>query len=543
MFDLNNIVIVGGGSSGWMSAATLIKAFPNKNITVIESPNTPTIGVGESTIGQINEWLYSLNIKDDDWMEFCDASYKLSIKFTDFYKENSGGFHYPFGSPFYDAVHFPKGLSDWYTRKALDPNLPLTNFAETFYPAVSMCEQNKICDNKNNEFNGWSFQKDVAYHFDAAKFGLWLRERFCEPRGVKCISTEVENVIMGEKGVEKLVCTNGEEISADLYIDCTGFKSLLLEQTLGIEFENYNHLIPNNCAWATRLPYSNKELELQPYTNCTALNNGWVWNIPLWSRIGTGYVFCDKYISHESALQEFKNYLINNRDIKVDEEVVESLEFKKIPMKIGIHKKIFHKNVCAIGLAAGFIEPLESTGLYTVHEFLTKLVLALSRDEVSEFDRQAFNEACRSEFKSMAEFVSLHYALSHRKNSKYWLDIRNQSFNKESLLGMFLSFGYENVMYSRYFSNSYGMEMGGSLCIATGMNFLPLDHLSLKRNSIRNSLNFDNQGYGYLSNSVDYVENLKNHFQHWDMLLYQRKAQVSGLPSLLEFLKRKYQKT
>lgn len=525
---IKKIVVVGGGSAGWMSAATLIKHFPERDITVIESPNTPTVGVGESTIGQINEWLFDLGITDSDWMKECDASYKLSIKFSDFYKKDSGSFHYPFGTPIYDNVHFPNGLQDWYIRRAIDQSVTVENFAETFFPAVTMSESNKICENLNNEFPDWSFSRDVAYHFDAAKFGSWLKDKFCIPKGVKIIKSDVKTVVTNEHGIEKLVLSNDEEIVADLFIDCTGFKSLLLGKALDVEFESYEDLLPNNSAWATRIPYTDKELELEPYTNCTAIQNGWVWNIPLWSRVGTGYVYSDKFIDDASALDQFKDYLINHRSVKKDRALVESLEFKNIKMRIGIHKKIYHKNVCAIGLSAGFIEPLESSGLYTVHEFLLKLVSALGREEINEFDRLAFNEGCRGDFRAFAEFVALHYALSHRSDTEYWKACRNKPWAKSMQLGIYASYGIDDLIQRKYVTNRYDNSMGGTMCVATGLNFLPVDKSTVNRVLYRN-------------NALSYLENLKEKcFPIWDLMLENRKRFVETLPTLYQHLKSKY---
>lgn len=525
---INKIVIVGGGSAGWMSAATLVKHYPNKEIYVIESPSVPTVGVGESTIGQINEWLHDLDIKDSDWMEFCDASYKLSIKFTDFYKNESGSFHYPFGNPEYDSVHFPNGLQDWYLRKAGDDSLPVSNFAETFFPAVTMSDSNKICENLNNEFPNWHFDRDVAYHFDAAKFGIWLRDQYCIPRGVTLLTNDVKTVFTNNDGIEKLILDDGSEITADLFIDCTGFKSMLLGDALGVEFESYADLLPNNSAWATRIPYADKDLELEPYTNCTAIQNGWVWNIPLWSRIGTGYVYSDKFVDDQTALAQFKDYLINHRDIKRDKELVDSLEFRNIKMRIGIHKKIYHKNVCAIGLSAGFIEPLESSGLYTVHEFLLKLVSALGRDEINEFDRLAFNEGCRGDFRAFAEFVALHYALSHRDDTEYWKSCKNREWPKTMQLGIYASYGIDDLIQRKYVQHRYDNSMGGTMCVATGLNFLPVDQSTVKRVLYRNG-------------ASTYLDNLKeNCFPIWDVMLETRRNFVKTLPTLYQHLKSKY---
>ena len=183
---MKNIIVVGGGSAGWMSAATLIRTFPDKNITVIESPDVSTVGVGESTLGHINGWLNYLNIEDKDFMPYCDASYKLSIKFTDFYKKGAGSFHYPFGRPYYWD---DKERNKWYFRKQL-LNLPNSDYAECMSPNVLISNANKISD-INDILPNYNFKTDTAYHFDATKFGLWLKEHYCLPRGVKHV---LENV-------------------------------------------------------------------------------------------------------------------------------------------------------------------------------------------------------------------------------------------------------------------------------------------------------------------------------------------------------------
>lgn len=526
MSTIEKIIVVGGGSAGWMTAATLIKNFPEKEITVIESPDVPIVGVGESTLGQINEWLHTLDIKDEDWMQYCDASYKLSIKFTNFYKKDTGSFHYPFGIPMWNQEYAPQGLQEWYHKKVLYPDTPVTDFADTFWPIMALVNQNKITENKNNELPGFRFNIDTAYHFDAIKFGSWLKNNYCLPRGVKLISNTVKEINLNKNGIEFLILNNDEYISADLFIDCTGFKSLLLNK-LNVEFESYSNILPNDSAWAVRLPYTNKEQELEPFTNCTAIENGWVWNIPLWSRIGTGYVYSSKYINDDNALEQFKNYLMNQREVKVSRETIDSLEFKNIKMKIGIHKELYVNNVCAIGLSAGFIEPLESNGLYTVHEFLNNLVLTLSRGSVSQFDKDAFNEKCRGDYKAFAEFVSLHYALSARDDTDYWRDIQNRKFPKTMPLGIYSPSGIDNIIFRRMENHIYDFEMGGMVCVATGMNYFPVDKSNMERYMFRHNIN-------------NYTEQFDYYFKIWDNIKKDRLEQIKSCPSLYEFLKEKY---
>jgi len=458
--SINKIIIVGGGSAGWMTAATLIKFFPQKQITVIESPDVPVIGVGESTILQITEWLRSLNIKEEDFMKHTDASYKLSIKFTDFYLKGEA-FHYPFGTPNFENNF--SNFNDWWFKKFYNPKTPYSDFADCMFPQMGYVNNN-------------TYDKKIpaAYHFDAIKFGIWLKDYYCIPKGVKYIKEDIVDISLNENGISKL--NNKHE--ADLFIDCTGFKSLLINK-LEIPFENLTDLLPNNSAWATQIPYKNKKKELVSYTNSTAYNNGWIWNIPLWSRIGTGYVYSDKFVSDEDALKEFKQFLGN-----------EDLNFKKIKMRTGVYKKIWHKNVCAIGLSAGFIEPLESNGLYSVHEFVHILVRNLQREYVSQFDKDNFNYNCKCIFYNFAEFVAMHYAMSHRTDTEYWKNNFNKEWSKEVVERIpTLTNGMLSLINNRSFD--YNFYNWGHACIAAGMHWSPTDVATLLKLNNRTLESFE----------------------------------------------------
>ena len=444
------ILIVGGGSAGWMTAATLESQFPNYEISLIESKNISTVGVGESTIAQITDWMRLLKIKDKDFIKHVDGSYKLSIKFTNFYKKGEA-FHYPFGQP---AIGGTKaGTNDWWFKKMLHPKTPYSDYANCTYPLqMAYVNQNKFDINEVQR----------AYHFDATKFGFWLKNNFCKK--IKHIVDDVVSIEQDENGITSL----NKKYKADLYIDCTGFKSLLLDKTLKEPFESYSDMLPNDSAWATRIKYKDKEKELVPYTNCTAIENGWVWNIPLWSRIGTGYVYSSKFVDDDTALKEFKKHLGQ-----------EDLEFKNIKMRVGIHNRLWVKNVVAIGLSAGFIEPLESNGLYTVHEFLIKLVRNLQRDKISQWDRDNFNYQCKHMFKEFSEFVALHYALSHRNDTEYWRHCFNKTWEKSliDLKPVGVS-GMNRAVWQRTYDFKFN-SIGGLHCIAAGMHWSPTDKNSL----------------------------------------------------------------
>jgi tryptophan halogenase len=522
MITLNKIVIVGGGSAGWMSAATMVRAFPDKEIVVIESPDYPIIGVGESTLGSITQWANWIGIDEKDFMPYTEAIYKMSIKFTDFYKKDSGSFHYPFGHPFLNGTTI--GLNDWYVKKSKFPELDVSDYASTFFPIVTLAEQNKISWNKNGNLGNFDFKNNVAYHFDATKFGQWLKNNYCLPRGVKLISSTVTDILINDSGIEYLILADGSKINSDLFIDCTGFKAMLLEGALKESFDDFSEILPNNNAWATRIPYTDIEKEMQPYTNCTAIENGWVWNIPSWKRIGTGYVFSDKYITPENALKEFKNYLCSNKmTIYNPNRDVDSYEYKHIKFRVGIHKRTFVKNVVAIGFAAGFIEPLESNGLYTVHTFLEKLVKTLERQTITQWDRDAYNAITRNLYLGFKEFVTLHYALSNRTDTKYWRDITEKEFDpKIAKLDPSIVVGFNDLVDVQYNRQKHD-GIGGIHCIATGLNYFPVN-----KNIIE---------YWNFIDKTNYYDKLENTFSYWENIRKVWQEEADNSPTMYQWLK------
>ena len=422
--NTENIVIVGGGSAGWMTATTLLECFPEMKITLIESPDIATVGVGESTIGSINNWKYMSRIRNDDFMRETDATYKLSIAFENWWhKDDNFRFFYPF-------AHESKVEDDavlttlWEMKKVCYPNIPWTDYANTVSPVMSLVNQNKI-DDTNIGLPGYSLEWTAAYHFDATKFGIWLRDTMCLPHAPRFthIKATVEDAKIGENGIEFIRLSGGEKIEADLFIDCTGFVSLLMDKVMGIPFESLTDVLPNNYAWATKIPYENPEEQITTYTNNTAIENGWVWEIPLQHRLGSGYVFSDRFISHDNALLEFQQCL-KNKGYKN----VEKLEYKKIKMRVGRHKTHWVKNCLGIGLSAAFLEPLESNGLFTVHMFIQILVSTLERSGgkfVTDFDKKTFNHITETEFNNFKDFVLMHYGYSHRDDTEYWRSVTN----------------------------------------------------------------------------------------------------------------------
>lgn len=438
------ICIVGGGSSGWMTATTITQLLDYEELILIESSNIPISGVGESTIQQIVDWMNLIGINEEEMLRNTEGSLKHSIKFTNFLEKNSGSFHYPFGNQ-------PSFGSDtWWTYHMRDGNSLPNNYAENINPTALVAERGK--------FDGGSA---YAFHFDAVKFGQYLKKDYCDD--VNCITADVIGCEKNEDGIKSLKLDNGDVVEADLFIDCTGFKSLLLGEYLEEPFIPYNHLIPNDSAWATQVSYNDKEKELVAYTECTAIDNGWVWNIPLWERIGTGYVYSSKHVSDEDAKQEFIEHL-QSKGFDTSE-----CEFKKISMRIGRHERTFVKNVVAIGLSAGFIEPLESNGLFTTHQNLIDLYKTLRRGKPSQFMKDLYNTSTSLSFDEFADFVAVHYAFTQREDTQYWRDNFNRSYD---LIGVdnYDRYGLKAFSRELYKFSAFDKPDKGFHYIASGMN-------------------------------------------------------------------------
>jgi Tryptophan halogenase len=480
---INRVIIVGGGSAGWMSAATLSNEFPNMEIALVESPDVPIIGVGESTLGTINQYLGLLGLQDKDWMPYCKATYKLAIKFTDFFQKGEE-FYYPFGIK--DTQNCQQGIMDWFVKRVQKPDTPIEDFYDCFYSCMPFVRKSKIYDNVDGQLPGFSFKNDVAYHMDAVAFGQFLREKYCEPRGVVHVQSNIEKVLLAEDGsVDGLVLDNGDTLSADLYIDCSGFKSMLLEQALGVKFNSYSDILPNNKAWAVQLPYVDKEAEMENVTDCTAINNGWVWNIPLYHRIGTGYVYCNKFISDEDALEEFKQHLMTRLHFPRTRAEVDALKFKNIDIKNGVHEKCWHKNVVGIGLSYGFIEPLESTGLLSVQEILVRLCEVLHNDTINKIHKDNFNYIINGIMKGFQYFVGYHYTLSSRRDTPYWKYVTEEITMDKEMLDISKNYGGSQIteiavrlLSSHYVSGDFGL--GGMPDILVGMHGTPVNPTQMK---------------------------------------------------------------
>jgi flavin-dependent dehydrogenase len=525
MYQSDKIVIVGGGSAGWMTAATLIKYYPDRDITLIESPSISKIGVGESTLAGLTAWLHALEIDHKDFMSYTNASYKLSIKFTDFYEKGDGGYHYPFGSPHVGNFALDNG-NDWHVMKIFNPEIKKQDYVDCIFPQSVLLNSNKMYFPKENEMDSFTMHKDYALQFDAIKFAEWLKDKYAKPRGVKHIESTITNIDHDDNGIKSLTLEDGEVVSGDLYIDCTGFKGMLISETLNTPFESHAEYLPVNRTWAIQLPYENPEEEVVNYTESTALGNGWVWNAPLYSRIGTGYVYSDRFTTPEEALEEFKEHL---RKVKGAHRITDDLVFRDIHFRSGIISKPWNKNVVAIGLSSAFLEPLESNGLYFIHENASNLVRSLSRGHITKFDQETYNFTVKKHFNTFSAFLQLHYVLSKRDDTDFWKymtsrDVVNPEITRET------AHQWVREMDGKLLSQAYEISVNnGFHCIAVGNEWYPISNISI---------NF----WKYHYPDSDYKLVAERFKLATDYSKFKWNEAIKNAPSHYQFLKENYHK-
>ena len=402
---IKNIVIVGGGTAGWMTAAALSKVFGDKfcEIRLIESDAIGTVSVGEATIPHIAKFNAILGIDENDFVKKTKATYKLGIEFINWTKERSSYFH-PFGShgKNIEQIQFHHY---WLKLNQMKQVPPLDEFS---LEAVT-AKQGKFMSPVGMA-NPSSTPLTYAYHFDATLYAQYLRDYSVE-RGVTRTEGKVEKVLINKENghISSLLLASGEVIEGDLFIDCTGFKGLLIKDTLKTEFEDWSDFLP--CDTAVAMPCLLKdENKLDPYTKSTSQKAGWTWRIPLQHRVGNGYVYPSKYVSDEEALKTLCE--------QMEGEPVGKPNFLR--WTTGIRKKSWNKNCVAIGLSAGFLEPLESTGLHLIQSAILKFIEFFPHQGFEQVEIDAFNKQTRDQLEAIRDFIILHYKVTDRDDSEFW---------------------------------------------------------------------------------------------------------------------------
>ncbi len=405
---IKNIVIVGGGSAGWMTASALSTVLKNQyaSITLIESDAIGTVSVGEATIPQISLFNDILGIDENEFIRETQATFKLGIEFKDWTRKGHSYMH-PFGShgTDMDAIQFHHyWLKMFKAGKAPD--------IEEFSLAAVAAKQGRF-SRPQNRGNSPLSKIAYAFHFDATLYAKYLR-KLAESRGTKRIEGKVADVVLRHESgfIDHLVLENGQQIEGDLFIDCSGFRGLLIEKALKVGYKDWSNWLP--CDSAVAMPCLPKN-PIHAYTRSTAQDVGWTWRIPLQHRIGNGYVYSSQYLDDSSAvdilMQNMENEPLNDPN--------------KLRWKTGIREKFWHKNCVAVGLSAGFIEPLESTGLHLIQASVAKLLGLFPHTSFDQIDIDTYNNQMQLELERIRDFIILHYKVTEREDSPFWSFCKN----------------------------------------------------------------------------------------------------------------------
>ena len=403
--QITEIVIVGGGSAGWMAAAMLAKTLGKLvSIKLIESAQIGTVGVGEATIPPIVSFNQGLGLDESEFLRRTKGTIKLAIQFEGWKTEEHEYMH-TFGEVGrgYGAAQF---LPLWLRARSSGDKHALWDYSLNY----QLARQGKF--GKLSQTNPLVNRVAYAYHFDAGLYAELLREK-AESMKVQRIEGTIEDVkLHGQTGdIQSLTLQNGQVITGDLFIDCSGFRSLLLGQHLGVPFDDWQHWLPCDRAFAVQ---SESAPQLLPYTRSIAHDAGWQWQIPLQHRVGNGMVFCSRFWSDDQA----RKALLNNLPGKVIGEP------RLLKFKTGRYQKQWHKNCVALGLASGFLEPLESTSLHLVQRGIARLIKLFPNGLAMSQLAEEYNRQSKFEFEHIRDFLILHYHVNQRKQGDFWQYLR-----------------------------------------------------------------------------------------------------------------------
>lgn len=452
---VSRIVIVGGGTAGWMTAAALCRTLGREHyeIVLVESDLIGTVGVGEATIPAIHDFNRKLGLDEPDLMRSTQATFKLGIEFVDWARIGDRYMH-PFG-------HYGRDMNGvafyhyWLHNRELGDDSALADYAL----AIVAARTGKFALPKSDQRSIFS-NYFYAFHFDATLYGAYLRA-YSEELGVERIEGIVESVsLRPEDGFIQSVCLrDGRNIEGDLFIDCSGFRGLLIEQTLEAGYEDWTHWLP--CDRALAVPSENIG-NPAPYTRATAHKSGWQWRIPLQHRTGNGHVYCSSHISDDEA----QTVLLDH----VEGDAIG--EPRLLKFTTGMRKKVWHRNCVAIGLSSGFLEPLESTSIWLIQATIMQLLQSLPRSDFSEIDIANFNREIRQKFEQVRDFLILHYKATERTDSAFWKACRAMSIPEELQyrMDLFRQCGYISFSPRELFIES------NWLAVFIGQGLMPESH-------------------------------------------------------------------
>ncbi len=412
MRPVNSIVIVGGGTAGWLTAAIVAARHKERiarghlTVTLVESPNIPILGVGEGTWPSMRTTLQKAGVAETDFFRECDAAFKQGAQFARWTTGEDD-----------DAYYHPLALPQGFTQLNLVPHWLEKREQMSFCDAVST--QGYLCDANlapktiaTPEYDG---MVNYAYHLDAAKFAPFMQRHCVAKLGVRHVLADVKQVEQSEDGdITAVVTDPAGRIPGDLFVDCTGFAAYLLGKTLGVPFKPCDDVLFCNTAMAIQVPYPDADSPVASHTISTAQSSGWTWDIGLPTRRGVGYVYSSSHIDDDAAEAELRAHIGPQ---------AEGLNARKIPIRTGYRERFWERNCVAIGVSAGFLEPLESSAIVLIE--LSARILAEQLPacrEVMDIVAKRFNETTSYRWGRIIDFLKLHYSITKRRDTAFWRD-------------------------------------------------------------------------------------------------------------------------
>lgn len=415
---IGKVVIVGGGTAGWITASLIAARHRssgdrNLEIVLIESPDIPTIGVGEGTWPSMRLTLQKIGIPEATLVGNCDASFKQGTQFIGWATEGGEDrYIHPFSFP---AEYSNLNLAGyWLSQPSRNP------FADFVTPQASVIAAGLAP--KQPSTPEYAFNVNYGYHFDAGRFAQLLHEHAIENLGVEYVQANVESIEATDDGdIAALVLDSGEHVEGDLFVDCTGQRGLLINEHFDVDFVSVKDVLFNDAAIAVQVPYGKADDPIASTTRATAVEHGWIWDIGLQSRRGIGHVYSTAHADESTAMATIRAY-VSQTSPGLD---LGDLRFRSIPFEPGYRRQFWVKNCVAVGLSGGFIEPLEASALALIEQS-AKIIseqLPVNR-EIMNVVAKRFNERMLYNWQRVIEFLKLHYVISARSDSDYWQDCR-----------------------------------------------------------------------------------------------------------------------
>lgn len=464
--QIRNIVVLGGGSAGWLAANYLAAAHGNgpdkKNITLIESPNIPIIGVGEGTWPSMRNTLNHIGISEAVFLKTCSASFKQGSKFVGWKTGETNGrdsYYHPFTvQPGYAELNL---YQHWLANFSQQP------FDYAFCPQPALCDESRAP--KQLATPEYAYVTNYGYHFDAGKLTQLLTQHGVDKLNINHVQADVIEVQSHDNGdIKGLVTKQSGVIEGDLFIDCSGMRGRLIQQHFDIGWTSVQNVLKNNAAVAIQVPYPDDNTAIESTTVATAIKHGWTWDIGLYHRRGMGYSYSSDFIDKDQAETELREFLENS----VSRETVADLNSRHLEFNPGYRNTFWQNNCVAIGMSAGFIEPLEASALAMVELSLMMLSEELPRNrEHMEIVSRRFNKRFTYRWERVIDFLKLHYVLSEREDSEYWMAQRSKESTPERLLELLSLWQYQSPSRNDFYENEEIFSSPSYQYVLYGMSY------------------------------------------------------------------------